>query len=152
MGAIVVPEKAFPNGLEDISKHFGLNQALARIKGPLSLRSALELSQPRLARLLGFYLGHAYSRATIATWERVERGVRLPARYAMTDKVRAAYGQLLADVVELAGQGQLRVCMRLGPRRWRFHLERDCANCGRAFVPRRSNQVHCQRCIGRNRR
>lgn len=151
MTSIALPDKAFPKGLDDISKCFGLTQTLVRIKGPRSLRLALEVSQPELGRLLGFYLGgHAYSAATIATWERIERQVRLPERYAMTDKTRGGYRQLLADVIELAGSGRFRLRARMGPRVWRFGLERDCGQCGRPFIMRRSDAVRCRRCVGRS--
>lgn len=147
---IVIPERSFPKGLDDISKCFGLTHALVSMKGPRSLRLALDVSQPAMARLLGYYLGgHEYTAGTIAIWERTERHVRMPARYAMTDKTRAAYRQLLADVVELAGSGQFRLRASMGPRVWRFQVERDCRDCGRPFIMRRADGVRCRRCLRR---
>jgi hypothetical protein len=135
-------------GLEDISNAFGSLRALESIKGPLSYRLALGVSQAALGRLLGHYLpDRYYTQPTIATWERVERHVALPARYAMTDKARGAYRQLLADVVELAGGGKLRLRASMGQRVWHFGLERDCVQCGRPFRMRRSDAARCRRCL-----
>jgi hypothetical protein len=143
-----VSERSFPNSLEDISKHFGLLQALVSIKGPLSLRRALGVSQAAMGELLGHYLpDRNYTRGTIATWERSERHVALPARYAMTDKARGAYHQLLADVVHLAGAGKFRLKASMGQRVWHFKLERDCVSCGRPFRMRRSDAARCRRCL-----
>ena len=70
----------------------------------------------------------------------------------MRAKARTAYYLLLADVVELAGEGRLRLRMRMGPRVWRFALERDCAVCQRPFRLRRSNAARCWRCVRAGRR
>lgn len=143
-----VSERSFPNSLEAISKHFGVLQALKSIRGPLSLRRALAISQAEAGELLSHYLpGRNYTRGTIATWERSERGVSLPVRYAMTDKAREAYRQLLVDVVELAGGGRLRLRASMGARVWRFELERDCVSCGRPFRMQRSTAARCRRCV-----
>lgn len=75
----------------------------------------------------------------------------LPQRYAMTDKARGAYRKLLADVVELAGGGRLRLRARMGPRAWHFQLERDCAECGKPFAMRRSDAARCRRCVKEKR-
>lgn len=148
-----VSERSFPNSLEDISKHFGLLQAVVGIKGPLSLRRALGVSQAVMGGLLGHYLpGRDYTRGTIATWERSERHVALPARYAMTDKTRGAYHQLLADVVELAGGGKFRLRASMGQRVWHFSLERNCVQCGRPFHMRRSDAARCRRCLRASKR
>lgn len=143
--------RSFPNSLEDISKHFALFQPLKRITGPLSYRDAVGVSQSKLGELLAHYTGgREYQRAIISIWERVERGVRLPAKYAMTARTRQAYRQLLADVIERAGAGRYRLRARMGPRRWRFQLEADCVQCARPFVLSRAGQVRCRRCIRRN--
>ncbi len=143
-----VSERSFPDSLEAISRHFGLLQALNAIKGPLSLRRALGVSQAAMGQLLGHYLpDRNYTRGTITTWERSERHVLLPARYAMTDKARGAYHQLLADVVELAGGGKFRLRASMGPRVWKFSLVRDCVSCGRPFQMRRSDAARCRRCL-----
>ena len=147
------PERSFPNSLEDISKHFGMVRVLKSIIGPLSLREGLGISQNELAQLLQHYThGHAYTRSTISLWERTERGVRLPARYAMTERTRIAYGVLLADVIHLASGGQYRLWKRMGPRRWRFQLEADCRDCKRPFIKHRLDAVRCQRCARKARR
>lgn len=157
MDGIEVPTRHFPNGLEDVTKHFGLLAAIKSIKGPLSARESLGASQGVMGRWLGFYRtekrrGEPFQKTTLSLWERVERGTRQPLKYAMTDSGRAAYRALLSAVVDLAGGGRFRLVVHMGPRRWRMGLEADCAECGRSFKLRRAGQVRCGRCIGKGKR
>lgn len=148
-----VPEHAFPNSLEAISKHFALFQPLKRIRGPLTLREALGVSQAEVGKLLAHYTGgREYVRSTVSLWERVERGVRLPAKYAMNDRAREAYRLLMRDVVELAGEGRYQIRATMGARRWRFELLATCSNCEKWFAVKRAGQVRCARCIANGRR
>lgn len=157
MDEYAVPERHFPNGLERVTKHLGLFASIKSIKGPLSARAALGVSQPEMGKWLGYYrrekrAGERFQKTTLSLWERVERGTRQPVKYAMTDQGRVAYRALLADVVELAGGGRYRLAAHLGPRRWSCALEADCANCGKPFKLRRAAQVRCGRCIGKGKR
>ena len=115
------------------------------------------MSQPQMGKWLGYYRtekrrGESFQKTTLSDWERIERGVRQPLKYAMTDQGRAAYRGLLAAVVELAGGGRYRLVARMGPRRWTMALEADCTECGKPFKPRRAVQVRCARCIARSKR
>lgn len=115
------------------------------IKGPLSLRRALGLSQSEIGRLLARYISKGeYSQPTISNWERPERGVRMPAALEMTDAARTAYRQLLAELLQ-AVNGRYHLRAQMGRRRWRFQLLADCVACGRPFLMRRSNEIHCWR-------
>ena len=152
-----VPTRHFPNGLEAVTKHFGLFAAVKSIKGPLSARRTLGASQSVLGKWLGFYRkekrrGEPFQKTTLSLWERVERGTRQPIKYAMTDSGRAAYRSLLMAVVELAGGGRYRLVVHMGPRRWRLALEANCSNCGKPYRLSRAGQVRCRRCIGKAKR
>lgn len=152
-----VLERHFPNGLERVTKRFGLLGSVKSIKGPLSARTALGVSQPQMGKWLGYYrkekrAGESFQKTTLSLWERVERGTRQPVRYAMTDQGRVAYRALLAAVVELAGDGRYRLACVMGPRRWHCALETDCADCRKPFKLARAGQVRCKRCIGKARR
>lgn len=146
-----VPEQQFPIILDEISKTFGLKSALRGIQGPLTYRQAMGVSAKTLGQWLAYYTERkAPTPNALYVWERVERGVSLPHKYAMTPRTRQAYRQLLADVIERAGAGRYRLRARMGPRRWRFQLEADCVQCARPFVLTRAGQVRCRRCIRRN--
>jgi hypothetical protein len=145
-----VSESTFPNGLEAISKHIGLLQTLKRCSGPRAFREALEVSQNEMGLLLGHYAAcKSYSKSTIATWERIERSVRMPAKYAMTDAARLAYRLLMADVVTIAGEGRYQLKAKMGKRRWSFGLLAVCAQCGEWFPVRRITDKHCRRHVRR---
>src|SRR5579859_5341493 len=106
---------SLPNSLEEVSKHFSTHQMPKRIRGPLSLREALGLTQNAMGLALGHYTGKgSYTRSTVSTWERVERGLPLAERYAMTEKGREAYRQLLADLVEEVSEGRYRLVAEMG--------------------------------------
>lgn len=139
--------------LEDISKHLSVLRVLKSTCGPLSLRRALRLSQAELGRLLGKYGQHRpYTPETLSLWERPERAVAMPRKYQMADRARLAYWEILVHLVQLRAGDRYRLRGRQGPRRWRFQLEGDCANCRRPFRVRRAGARRCGRCQVRRRR
>jgi transcriptional regulator with XRE-family HTH domain len=146
MDAERLPDSAFQMAFDRVSNANRLVSTLKCIKGPLSLRRMLGLSQSQVGRLLGRYTGKGeYTQPTISNWERPERGVRMPAALEMTDAARSAYRSLLADVLQQSSDGRYHLRARLGRRRWRFRLEVDCAVCGRPFLPERADIVRCRR-------
>jgi len=148
----MISDKPIPNSLDVISKQFLINHSVARITGPLSLRLALGLSQPDMGKLLGGYSKkRSYTRSTISLWERVERGERLPVRYAMTAKGREAYRQLLAEAVVHFSDGRYLLKARMGQRVWHFELEAQCPRCGRLFHTQRWGIRRCIYCRRKER-
>lgn len=140
-------DHTIPNSVVEVSKQIERLGMVKCIAGPLTFRRALGLSQAELGQLLAHYTHkQAYTRSTISVWERVERGVRLPGRYAMTPKTRQAYALLLADVVQVASDGRYFVNARLGARRWHVRLAGQCRQCGRGFTVPRVGVVRCPRC------
>lgn len=136
---------------EGISKQARWVSWLNAVHGPRTLRQRLGLSESQMARVLSLFtpLGHQYTRQSIAHWERIERGVRQPQRYAMTDNPRCAYDQLVYCLVEATQRRPWRVRAKLGARRWRFELESDCVQCGRPFIVQHGRARRCRRCLSR---
>ena len=143
----MIARHAFPNSSDDVSEHFDPYRAARMIKGPLSFRLALGLSQADMGRRLGRFTGKkAYTRSTLCDWERIERGQRQPLKYRMTDRAREAYRQILSELVEHSAGGRLSLRAHMGVRVWRFELWATC-KCGRAFRLRRARQVRCAVCL-----
>jgi len=141
--------------LPEISRHFAPIPALKKIRGPRSLRRLLRdasgqrLSQAQLGALLGHFNRRGYTGGTLSNWERAERRRRLPRRYIMADKARAAYRALLTALVTHASNGRLEVRARLGKRVWHVHVVGHCRRCERPFRPRSIRAVHCWQCVRR---
>lgn len=153
MDADRVSDSAFQMAFGSVSNAKVNLKMVKSIIGPLSLRTALGLSQSQMGRLLAHFTGKGtYSQPTISNWERPERGVRMPAALEMTDVARVAYRSLLAEVVRQASDGRYHLRAEMGRRRWRFALDTDCVVCGRPFVIQRTGAVRCPRCVREGKR
>ncbi|MCC7360528.1 MAG: hypothetical protein IT317_13685 [Anaerolineales bacterium] len=91
---------------------------------------------------MGKLLG-GYRRQIIYTWERPERGLSLPRRYAMTPKGRESYRRLVAELVYRNSGGRFAARVHIGQRAWHVVIVAHCRQCGRTFRPRRRTDVHC---------
>lgn len=124
--------------LDDISNHLTLLELPKRATGPLALRRLLGVGGTEMGKLLG-----GYRRQIVYTWERPERGLPLPRRYAMTAKARESYRRLLVELVHRNSGGRFTARVRLGRRAWQIVIIGHCRQCGRAFHVHRRTDVHC---------
>lgn len=108
-----------------ISEHLTASKLAKRVKGTLSLRKALRLSQSKFAAVIAPYTGRTYGRSALSNWERAEKRKPLPRGYwkklAPPKKVREAMQRFVADLVCVVSRG--RWCARVsGVRHWRVRL------------------------------
>jgi hypothetical protein len=119
---------AFPTVLDGQSNRLPTIPQIKRLHGPLAFRRLINISAPRMRRLLalaGYELQH---HQTLYTWERAERDPRnLPRGYwtkrYMPDEAAKAYHCLVLAFVLWATRGAWAARVT-GKRVWRVHLRR----------------------------